>query len=290
MGLVYSRIKFLLDAKNAGVKFDNTVMVGRQKISLSKKESKKLTSTYKLSNNIDDSILKERFYADILMEDYFGVKQLRFIDYSNYEGADIVTDLNYPIEKKFYNKFDTLIDGGSIEHIYNFPTAIENYMKMIKLGGSIFIFTNANNHCGHGFYQFSPEIFFSTFNESNGFKTMRVVFMEHPFPGAELSQRQTCYSIKNPMEIGRRSLVVNKSPLGIMVHATKIKECNIFEKFPIQSDYIHINKVKEKSINNKYYNMILKIVPKTILNNLLGIRQLKKFSLKADKEFFERLN
>jgi len=41
-----------------------------------------------------------------------------------------------------------VIDSGSLEHIYNFPVAIANCMKMVKVGGSFFIFNMANNHMG----------------------------------------------------------------------------------------------------------------------------------------------
>ena len=118
-------------------------MVGRQKLSLSVKENNILISTYNLSNQFDKSHFEKRGYSDDIIKSYLGIKNLRIVDYSDYEGADIVTDLNHPIKKELYNNFDALIDGGSIEHIFNFPNAIKNYMKMVKVGGSIFIFTNA---------------------------------------------------------------------------------------------------------------------------------------------------
>ena len=53
------------------------------------------------------------------------------MDYSDYEGADIVTDLNHPIKKELYNNFDALI-GWPIEYIFNFP----NYKKLYENGKS----------------------------------------------------------------------------------------------------------------------------------------------------------
>ena len=61
-----------------------------------------------------------------------------------------------------------------------------------------------------------------------GFDIKSVVLMKHPFPGAELSKKQECYRVEDPAILGRRSSLVTKSPVGIMVHAKKIKHKNIF--------------------------------------------------------------
>ena len=223
MGLIYSRLKLLLEAKNSGVDFSSTVMIGRQKLSLTKKENKKLVLRYNIDNKVNDYDFDTRDYSDKILTKYLNISELSTLDYSDYEGAAIKADLNMPIPKYLHNRFDVLIDGGTIEHIFNFPVAIKNYMNMVKMNGSIFIFTNANNHCGHGFYQFSPELFYRVFNEANGFELKSIILVKHPFPGAELSEKQICYTVADPKEIGRRSTIVTKSPLGIMVHAKKIK-------------------------------------------------------------------
>ena len=167
MGLIYSRLKLLLEAKKFGVDFSSTLIIGRQKLSLSKKENKKLVLRYNIDTEVDDFNFGTRDYTDKILSKYLNITELLSLDYSNYEGATINVDLNKPISNSLYNKFDVLIDGGTIEHIFNFPVAIENYMNMVKMNGSIFIFTNANNHFGHGFYQYIPELFFRVFNEKN---------------------------------------------------------------------------------------------------------------------------
>lgn len=294
MGLIYSRLKLLLDAKNSGANFTTTAMIGRQKISLSKTENEKLVIDYDLNIEKDNFNFNRRDYADSIIKNYLNIKELKIFDYSKYEGADVIVDLNYPVQNNLHNNFDALIDGGSIEHIFNFPIAIKNYMNLVKVNGNIFIFTSANNQCGHGFYQFSPELFYSIFNETNGFEIKSVIFVEHPYPGAELSEKQICYSVKSPSEIGRRAIIVNKAPLGIMVHATKIKEVKIFKKFPLQSDYLNLWDEKKDLRLNKYFNfksklrLLLKFLPTKLKNNIRGIKQLNKYSLQNDKEFFKR--
>jgi len=285
-------MKMLLEAKKSGTNFSNTVMIGRQKINLSKRENSKLEKFIDVEIKNGTINFDNRSYADSLLKEYLDIKKLNIVDYSDYEGANISLDLNYPIKKIFYNKYDVLIDGGSIEHIFNFPVAIKNYMNLIKVNGEIFIFTNANNHCGHGFYQFSPELFYRVFNKSNGFKIKSVILLEHPYPGAELSEKHICYKVNDPETIGRRALIVNKSPLGILVNAIKTKEVKIFEIQPLQSDYKNTwvkNKKIKKEKMNSIFNTIIKLLPKRLMNKLRGIKQLYNSSLKNDKAFFKRL-
>ena len=287
MGLIYSRFKLLLEAKELGADFTSTITIGRQKLSLSKKENFKLLSRFALDNEIINYDFNKRNYADQLLKNYLNIKELIALDISNYEDSAIITDLNYPVSKKLYNKYDTLVDGGTIEHIFNFPQAIKNYMDMVKINGNIFIFTNANNHCGHGFYQFSPELFYRIFNINNGFEIKSLILMEHPFPGAELSTKQICYQTKDPSEIGKRINLVTDSPVGIMIHAKKLENVKIFSEFPIQSDYDIDNK-NPKSNKKSLLKYNFDKLPKFIRRYIIGVMQLRNSSLK-NKNHFSRL-
>ena len=51
-------------------------------------------------------------------------------------------------------------------------------MKMVKTGGHLMLFTPANNYFGHGFYQFSPELFYRVLSKENGFEVRRMVVLE----------------------------------------------------------------------------------------------------------------
>jgi len=294
MGLIYSRLKFLLEAKRSGVEYTTTAMIGNQKISLSIKEKRAIEKEYGISLGTMSFRYNERQYADMLIRGALDIKNLGIIDYSDYEGANLLIDLNYEIPSIMYNKYDAVIDGGTIEHVFNFPAAIKNYMNMIKVNGSIFIFSNANNHCGHGFYQFSPELFYSIFSKRNGFRTESVVLMEHKYPGALAGEKQVCYSVKNPIDVRRRAIIVNKSPLGIMVHAKKEKEAKIFETFPFQSDYINLweKKGEDDTIRsriNNYLRTAIEHFPNRLKYKIMSVKQLHNSSLRNDKEFFKQL-
>ena len=115
-----------------------------------------------------NEFLKNNKYADSLFKK-LGSNDLDILDYSNYENANVVQDLNKPINDKYKEKYSFVYDGGTLEHVFNFPNAIKNCMDLVKAGGYFCQATVANNLCGHGFYQFSPELYYRIFSEENGF-------------------------------------------------------------------------------------------------------------------------
>lgn len=132
---------------------------------------------------------------------------------------------------------DAVIDAGTIEHVFNFPVAIANCMKMVRAGGRFFMMTVANNHCGHGFYQFSPELFFRLFKDRNGFRLERLLLLSHPFPGLELSSKQRLYRIEDPDEMRSRVGLVTGSPVLLLLEAERHSVEEILATSPQQSDY-----------------------------------------------------
>jgi hypothetical protein len=92
---------------------------------------------------------------------FVGAKSIVSFDYSPYENPTYLHDMNDPTPEAFKESYTVLFDGGSLEHIFKFPMAIRNCMEMVRVGGHYLAITPANNFLGHGFYQFSPEIYFT---------------------------------------------------------------------------------------------------------------------------------
>ncbi|GHV55455.1 hypothetical protein FACS1894216_17820 [Synergistales bacterium] len=132
-------------------------------------------------------------YADDMLK-IAGAERVDSLDYSDFEGATIIHNLCDPVPEDLKNKFDLVWDAGTLEHVYDFPVAIRSLMEMTKIGGHCFIWQIGNNALGHGFYQFSPELFFSLFRECNGFTGTRI-FTEY---------KNRLYEFKNPREVRRR--------------------------------------------------------------------------------------
>ena len=228
---------------------------------------------------------------DILLHT-FGGKEVTSVDVCDYEGATVCADMNYPIDKSMHQSADILIDGGSLEHVFNVSQCLYNYMNLTKVGGSLSIFTTANNHCGHGFYQLSPELFFSLFTEERGFSLKSVVFMMHPYPGAEYGNPR-CYEVCSPLLVKRRVGLISRKPVLIMVHAKKTRHVELESvPYPIQSDYVNLHadtngKVDFGSVVVRSAKKILRRFPKSVTDHLIGFKAKRNYSV-ANKRFYKR--
>jgi SAM-dependent methyltransferase len=230
-------LRMLCRARRAGASFGDSVTLGRQRVSM-------------LPGELDEAMAElgpgtgrarpggKAVFAEDVLPCLLGVERLVSIDCSGYEGASVVHDLNQPVPAEHVGSYDAVIDGGTIEHVFNVPMALGNCMRMLRVGGRFYALTPANNHCGHGFYQFSPELFYRVFGADNGFEVEHVLAIEHPFPGIELSSRRTVYEVRDPARVGDRVSLVNTRPVYLFVQAIKRAAVEPFASVPQQSDYV----------------------------------------------------
>lgn len=162
MGLDIQNIRLLNHCHQYG-EFKDTLTIGRQAICVNEDQLKYLLE----DNSLTKIQCGETYCEDILISNY-GSTKVDSIDYSDYEKCTIIHDMNIPISKDF-EKYDTIFDGGSLEHIFNINQALKNVSSLCKPGGQIIHSLPANNQCGHGFWQFSPELFLSLYSEKNGY-------------------------------------------------------------------------------------------------------------------------
>lgn len=241
MGLCYPDMKLLWEAYLSGTSFKKTLTIGHQKLFLHKSEVEYFEREFAShsSGKRLESITEYSFgnFADDVLSELIGIEDMSVMDFSRYEGAGLIHDLNLPVPTELHGRFDAVIDAGTLEHVFNFPTAISNLMKMLKVGGRIFIATPANNQCGHGFYQFSPELMFRIFTEANGFAINRVLMFEADYPSIELSKNHVVYEVTDPAEVYSRVGIVGSKPVTMIVDAVKTADVPLFETPPQQSDY-----------------------------------------------------
>lgn len=144
-----------------------------------------------------------------------GAKEIRTFDVSSYEKATDIVDFNEPLPERYRGWATTYIDYGSIEHILDPRQVMLNVNHILAPGGTAAILTCCNGMPTHGFYQFSPEFFFNTLAEHNGFKDARVLLVERD--GDEWREAEPV------TRLGRRHRLPNK-PLYIVATATKVHD------------------------------------------------------------------
>jgi SAM-dependent methyltransferase len=159
-----------------------------------------------------------------------GAEHIASLDASPYEGSSVVHDMNVEIPDTLKSSFSAVIDAGTLEHIFDFPRAIKNCLEMVQQDGHLLLITPANNFMGHGFYQFSPELFFRVCSEGNGFELVRSIF-------CEVDADARWYEVVDPAKARRRVELVNSRPAYLMILARKVREVPILAMAPQQSDY-----------------------------------------------------
>jgi SAM-dependent methyltransferase len=98
-----------------------------------------------------------------------GATTVDSVDIVSGEGANLIHDLNLPFDPSLRERYDTVIDSGTLEHIFDIRAAIQNYADATKVGGTLCVEVPANNYLGHGLYQIGPEFFFRVLSPGNGF-------------------------------------------------------------------------------------------------------------------------
>lgn len=100
------------------------------------------------------------FTSDVVFFKLLGVDYLETLDISTYENADIIHDMNTPVPKNLVCRFDAIFDFGTTEHIFNTQQTLDNINLMLKPDGRVLHLVPATNRIGHGYYMFSPELFY----------------------------------------------------------------------------------------------------------------------------------
>lgn len=104
---------------------------------------------------------------DVAIFKSMGFGEVESIDYSSFEGATQILDLNQPIPDHLRGQFDVVLDSGTTEHIFHIPNALKNAVDLAKVGGRIIFCSPASNYVDHGFYSFSPTLFVDYFTANN---------------------------------------------------------------------------------------------------------------------------
>lgn len=149
-----------------------------------------------------------------------GVKDVRVIDFFD-ERADLKYDLNLPVPEKEDERYNVLMDIGTLEHIFDTRQCLESCLRMVKVNGLYILHTAVNGYFKHGLYVFNPDCLIEVLRLNN----FEILYLKY--------STQTGQEIKDP---SKDPAVVNNifsSNLSIWIVAKKLKCLNVFQ-FPQQ--------------------------------------------------------
>jgi hypothetical protein len=229
MGLDFHGAEMLALARQQKMPMRTVLTLGRQDSLLTSSWLKHLKRVYDAP--VEDLGHKVEPHAEAFFK-RLGAETVDSLDFSDYQGCTICRDLNAPPPaQQPAQTYDLVYDGGTLEHVFHFPNAIANCMSLVKVGGHFMASLPADQWLGHGFYQFSPELFFRVLSPENGFQIVRIFLAEN------LLGRGRLVRVIDPAETGVRCLLQTRKPLVLLVWAQKVAEVKPFQSWPKQSDY-----------------------------------------------------
>lgn len=251
MGLVQSHLHMLaMEQINQPLKGD-VITFGQQRVYASLRDVRRIFAQHNVPINDlpagfdakstipNDSPSSTNAHAVLKM---LGADNVYAADVSNYENPDFVFDLNEPVGTDYENRFDVILDLGTLEHVFDVPTALENIVRMLKPGGIVILGYPVSNSIDHGFYSFSPTLFFDYFSV-NGFSDFRCYL--HEYSCHNLNLRSKVYKYTG---VGGQFPWISPRPVSMLFWAKLQKKPTMINK-PMQSLYVQLhNKSQEERI------------------------------------------
>ena len=136
---------WLAALRQQGVDFSSTVVLGRQTWIADAPSLHSGLGELGIESPGEAALRSLDGWSDHYLR-WLGADRLSALDTSAYEGADLLADLNQPLSSEL-PRVSVVLDGGTLEHVAN-------------------VFTE----CGHGFYQFSPSLYWGLYSNDNGFR------------------------------------------------------------------------------------------------------------------------
>jgi len=232
MGIDLHNLGLLAHAQDRGVSFARTVGIGRQALFVDPPELERHRALRGLAPLADAAAPADgpRWFEP-LMQQWFGAATVDSVDASAYEQATLLHDMNlpWPEGRAGLGSYDAVLDFGCLEHVFDFPVAWRNCVALCRTGGHLFHSLPANNLSGHGFYQFSPELFFNLYQEKNGFALLGVWF-------ALKAEPRYWWKVADPAAVRHRVTLRNAHEVYMLVVAKKLRDVGALQP-PQQSDY-----------------------------------------------------
>src|SRR5580700_5787959 len=136
MGVTILNALFLAECFREGAIFNSTLTLGRLDCFMSSHDLQRIARLLPKDSQFVKSVRRGEMpgYVDHLFR-AMGANCVDAMDASDFEGATILQDLNEPLAAHLQSKYDAVVDGGTLEHVFNVSVAFKNVMDALKVGG-----------------------------------------------------------------------------------------------------------------------------------------------------------
>ena len=150
----------------------SVVQIGRQTVEATASQMIDLFARYKLplgsgrreAIEIDRDTTQVRqtgtpFVSDHTFFGALGAAEVHAVDHSDFEGADIIHDMNLPIGPALEGIADLILDGSTLDNVHDPARALMNYNRMLRPGGRVISINAAKPDIQGAYSGMSPEWF-----------------------------------------------------------------------------------------------------------------------------------
>ena len=147
------------------------LLIGRQSVMLTRDQAGQLIEAEGIAihpdafEEIDEGTVGSRGDGYLTDRSFFSLfcgARVRAIDVSNYEGAEIVHDLNCPVGPEHHGIADVIFDGSCLDNLFDPATALKSISTMLRPHGRAICFEHGTP-IQSAMLCFSPEWFFDFF-------------------------------------------------------------------------------------------------------------------------------
>jgi SAM-dependent methyltransferase len=162
------------------------VQIGRQTFELTVPEARELFMRYGLPVDvfrradveIDNYTTQVRqtgkpFVSDRAFFGALGIAEVHAVDHSDFEGADIIHNMNLPIPPSLAEIADLILDGSTLDNVHDPAMALMNYNRMLRPGGRL-VSINAAKPDVQGAYTGMAAEWFLDYYAINNYSDCRV--------------------------------------------------------------------------------------------------------------------
>ncbi len=104
-----------------------------------------------------------------------GVPKVLALDHSDYEGAEIIHDLTKPILPNLQGCADFIVDGSTLDNVFDPAMVIRNYAGVLRPAGRLITSNVYSNH--YEPYVMLPPLWFLDYFVTNGFDDCKVYIL-----------------------------------------------------------------------------------------------------------------
>jgi SAM-dependent methyltransferase len=221
----------------------DVLFIGRQTVSLTRNGALAKLKSYGIrpainpaSIEVDTSTINhqpcfENNISDVSFLRLLGLRNIRALDHSSYENAEIIHDLRRPLPGRLRRSADIVIDGSTLDNVFTPAAVLQNFARLLKPGGRLFMHNAASPHSTA--YVLTTPMWYVDYFVTNGFADCKVYVVVKDKKNFNVFYVDLAQIESRRRDMGR---FLSSRPLSIVVFAEKGTR-STWNKLPIQQDY-----------------------------------------------------